>query len=327
MAISNGTAVPAGFTFRNCKDYVDIYPELCQYDHSYYEYRIWLAPNAAFAGLFGLSLIGFLVVFAFTRRNVSFTVSLILGILCEIIGYAGRILSWENQWSENGFLIQICCLTIGPAFMAAGIYFCLKSIIYAFGQENSRIRPELYPRIFIPCDVISLILQAVGGGMASVASHNGTNITPGNNIMISGLAFQVSTLLVFMILAIDFGIRTLRRPSALDHDPVLVSLRASWRFRLFLSALSLSTFCIFWRSVFRVAELSDGWTGPIMKRQDLFVGFEGVMVVVAVLALNVFHPNLCFREMERFKSRGKGNGKSVSASSSGGEEGVLKQGS
>lgn len=43
----------------------------------------------------------------------------------------------------------------------------------------------------------------------------------------------------------------------------------------------LSTVCIFCRSVFRVAELSGGWTGPVMLRQDLFVGFEGVMVVVA----------------------------------------------
>lgn len=139
--------------------------------------------------------------------------------------------------------------------------------------------------------------------MASVASHNGSNIAPGNNIMIAGLAFQVFTLFAFIVLAVDFAIRTLRNQSKLDHDPVLVTLRASLRFRLFLGALSLSTICIFWRCVFRVAELSDGWTGPIMKQQDLFVGFEGVMVVVAVLLLNVWHPNLCFRGMEKYHKR------------------------
>ncbi len=155
---------------------------------------------------------------------------------------------------------------------------------------------------FIPCDVISLVLQATGGGMASVASHNGTSVDAGDNIMIAGLAFQVLTLLVFMVVSLDFAVRTLQRhrklgDSALDQNPVLQRIRGSTMFRGFLAALALATVCIFWRSVYRVAELSDGWSGYLMTRQDLFVGFEGVMVVVAVLALNVFHPALSFREM------------------------------
>lgn len=43
--------------------------------------------------------------------------------------------------------MQICCLTIGPAFMAGGIYLCLRRIVYAFGPENSRLKPEWYTRI------------------------------------------------------------------------------------------------------------------------------------------------------------------------------------
>lgn len=43
--------------------------------------------------------------------------------------------------------MQIVCLTIAPAFMAGGIYLCLRRIVYAFGPENSRIRPESYTRI------------------------------------------------------------------------------------------------------------------------------------------------------------------------------------
>jgi hypothetical protein len=139
--------------------------------------------------------------------------------------------------------------------------------------------------------------------LASVAAHNHTDISTGDNTMLAGLAFQVVTLLVFMLLAADFAIRTIRRPAALDHDPALVRLRASWSFRLFLAALALSTICIFIRSVFRVAELSQGWTGPIMKRQDLFIGFEGVMIVIAAVILNIFHPNLCFPDMERFRAK------------------------
>lgn len=49
--------------------------------------------------------------------------------------------------------------------------------------------------------------------------------------------------------------------AALSQDPVLVRMRGSLRFKLFLASLSLASFLILWRSCFRVAELSEGWTG------------------------------------------------------------------
>ncbi|PHH86934.1 hypothetical protein CDD83_9559 [Cordyceps sp. RAO-2017] len=76
-------------------------------------------------------------------------------------------------------------------------------------------------------------------------------------------------------------------------------MRASARFRGFLAALALSTVCILWRSAFRLAELREGWRGPVLARQGLFIGFEGVLVLVAVVALNVFHPVLCAPELFR----------------------------
>ncbi|KAI2619656.1 RTA1-domain-containing protein [Hypoxylon sp. NC1633] len=286
----NGVPIP----FRSCNN------DICPIDHSFYGYRIDLAANAAFLALFSLSLLAFFAVFIFTRRGGTFFIAMALGLISEIIGYAGRLMSWRNQWSENGFLIQICCLTLAPAFFAAGIYLCIRRIVFAFGPENSRIPPKFYTRIFIPCDIVSLILQAAGGGLASSAFHTGKTTDVGDNIMIAGLSFQVFTLLVFMALSADFFLNTSRRrralgsAAALDQDPALVALRASPMFRGFLAALVLSTVCVFWRSVFRVAELSHGWTGPLMARQDLFIGFEGVMITVAVWALNLFHPALCF---------------------------------
>jgi len=79
-------------------------------------------------------------------------------------------------------------------------------------------------------------------------------------------------------------------------DPTHKALRSSFKFRVFLVALALATVCIFMRSIYRVAELSEGWEGALMKNQHLFIGFEGAMVVVAVLVLNLWHPGFCFRE-------------------------------
>jgi len=79
-------------------------------------------------------------------------------------------MSWKNQWEQNGFLIQIVCLTIAPAFMAGGLYLCLRRIVYAFGPENSRIKPESYTRI-VSCfyyffsffSFLELPLSSLGG--------------------------------------------------------------------------------------------------------------------------------------------------------------------
>ncbi|XDG07452.1 hypothetical protein ABKA04_007067 [Annulohypoxylon sp. FPYF3050] len=291
---TNASAAMQSIAFKDCNATV------CPYDKSFYQYRIDIVPNAVFLGLFSLSLLFFLGTYAFTRRGAVFAIAMILGLLSEIIGYIGRIMSWNNQWSENGFLIQICCLTIAPAFLAAGIYLCIRRIVFAFGPENSRIPPKWYTRIFIPCDIISLILQAAGGGLASVAFHTGKSTDTGDNIMIAGLSFQVFTLLIFMLLSLDFFINVLRRRRALgsaaafSQDPEVIAVRQSLMFKLFLIALAVSTICIFWRSVYRVAELSRGWSGPLMAKQNLFVGFEGVLITIAVWVLNIFHPAVCF---------------------------------
>lgn len=216
-----------------------------------------------------------------------------------VIGYVGRVMSWKNPFSQNAYLIQIICLTIAPAFLAAGIYLCLSRIVLTIGAENSRIKPLSYPRIFIPCDVISLLLQAAGGGLASAQSHANESPDLGDNIMVAGLAFQVLTLLIFMVLATDFAIRTAKRYKAMDEDAFDAShaaLRQSFRFRGFVVALAFATLCIFTRSVYRVAELSEGWTGYLIETQRYFIGLEGAIVSAAVLALNVFHPGFCFRD-------------------------------
>ena len=135
--------------------------------------------------------------------------------------------------------------------------------------------------------------------MASVASHQDKSPDTGDHIMVAGLAFQVITLLLFQLLCLDFMIKTLRRMKAMGDaalDPKHAALRGSAKFRIFLVALALATFCIFIRSIYRVAELSEGWTGALIQNQHLFIGFEGAMVVVAVLVLNLFHPGYCFRE-------------------------------
>lgn len=168
------------------------------------------------------------------------------------------------------------------------------------GASNSRIKPRSFPRFFIPCDIISLVLQAIGGGMASVASNNHKSPDNGDHIMVAGLVFQVVTLAVFILLCTDFAITTMRNTREIGADEALdarhTQLRGSMKFKGFLIALAVATTGIFIRSIYRVIELSQGWEGELIKNQTYFIVLEGAMVIIAVLALNLFHPGWCFRE-------------------------------
>lgn len=150
------------------------------------------------------------------------------------------------------------------------------------------------------CDFLSLVLQAAGGALAINETKDRSGPQVGTDLMVAGLAFQVFTMLTFIIMALDFTIRTLRRIGQIGSDNALnprhAALRKSWAFKGFLTALSLATLLIFTRCVFRVAELSHGWHGRLIQKQNYFIGLESAIVCVAVLLLNLFHPSFCFGE-------------------------------
>jgi len=115
---------------------------------SHYESVPYKATNVAFAAIFALSLVGFLATyFATRRRGTFFAVTMILGCITEVLGYVARVLSADNPWQELGFLMQIVCLTIGPAFLAAGVYACLAKLVLIYGEGNSRLKAAWYTRI------------------------------------------------------------------------------------------------------------------------------------------------------------------------------------
>jgi hypothetical protein len=147
-----------------------------------------------------------------------------------------------------------------------------------------------------------MLLQATGGGLGAVALESNQDLSNSEHVLTAGLSSQVFTLFVFMVLCVEFGLRVRRRKNklgeeaALSQEPHLVAVRSSKWFIGFLFAVGLATVLIFWRCCFRVAELNQGFLGPVTFRQDLFVGFEGVLMILAVAVLAIFHPALCMGE-------------------------------
>jgi hypothetical protein len=183
-------------------------------------------------------------------------------------------------------------LTIGPAFLSASIYLCLARIVVAYGENLSRFTPRLYTITFITFDFIALLLQAIGGAIASGATTSSQD-KMGINIMVAGVGWQVGSLGIFAILCAEFAWRV-HRSSESQRNPNFTLLRNTFRFQGFLWTLGLATLAIFVRSVFRCAELQGGFHGKLANQQITFMILEGAMIVSAVLLLTIFHPGLAF---------------------------------
>jgi len=249
----------------------------CPVKASIYGYYPILACNAFFLALFGLCFILNLI-FGWRYRTWTYTLAMSLACLAATIGYLGRVLMHDNPFNNTGFEMQICCLTISPAFNAAAIYLMLKHIVRRFGRTWSWIRPKYYTWGFISADIAALILQAAGGGIAATAGNNTSLRDVGDRLMITGISWQVLTLLVFGIMITDYVLRRRRSPAPLS-DEARRTLHDQ-KFRIFSVTLLIVYTAIFTRCVYRIAEMANGWRNPIMQNQGLFIGIDSRYVPV-----------------------------------------------
>lgn len=66
--------------------------------------------------------------------------------------------------------------------------------------------------------------------------------------------------------------------------------RMTRKLRLMSFGLGFSTLCLLIRSIYRTIELSNGWGGRIITTEVYFNVLDGMMVVLSMFTLNVFHP-------------------------------------
>ncbi|KAK6544639.1 hypothetical protein TWF694_001328 [Orbilia ellipsospora] len=273
------------------KDYIAYGPDtnctlaVCDVSLSVYQYRPSLPANAIFIALFGIALVLHLIQ-GYMWKTWTFTICILLGCVSEMLGYGGRVMLYENPFSFTGFLLQAICITIAPVFYAAGIYFTLSKIVIFLGPQYSHFPPKFYYWCFIPCDILSLVLQSIGGALSSTSSgDNGAAV----DISIAGLSFQVFTLLVFISLSSEFAWRFVNATDSTIRKSTLPK-----SFKMFVYFLSAATVLILIRCAYRIAELRDGYHGTLIHNEGGFIALEGVMIVLAVFCLNIGHPGCAF---------------------------------
>ncbi|KAK3682957.1 parasitic phase-specific protein PSP-1 [Podospora appendiculata] len=253
---------------------------LCPLETSVFQYQPSIPAQAIIIVLFALSMLVHIWQ-GFRYKSWSFMICIVIGCVDECIGYGGRIIMHDNPFNFQAFLMQIICITTAPVFFCSSIYVLLSRTINYLDPSLSRFNPKWFILTFIPSDILSLIFQATGGALSSVLTGDGQRKI-GVNISIAGLVLQVFTLVIFVGLFMDYVIRYHRKSGVAS------------KIQVFLGFLFASILFILIRSIFRIDELIDGYNGPLMHNQGLFIALESVMVLIAVFCLHIAHPGLAF---------------------------------
>jgi hypothetical protein len=139
--------------------------------YGYVRYQPSIPGNALFLSIFALILLA-QIYLAFRYHTWGVSIAFCLGLAMEICGYIGRLLMHGDPFWKPYFLLYLIDLTIGPTLIAAGIYLCMARIVVVYDggkKAVARMRPRGYTLVFLGWDFLSLLLQAIGGAIASLA--------------------------------------------------------------------------------------------------------------------------------------------------------------
>ena len=270
-------------------------------------------PHISLSAL-ALTLFGILLVFhtyrLYITRLYAFSILLIFTTLCEIIGYAFRLRSSPppigDPYNVINFVVQYFFIVCAPVFLSAAIYTTLTSFIGALSTSSS-VNPaaavtmssryrNLSPlglskkttlAIFIMSDVVATIVQVAGAAIIGSSESNRKSPVTGNNILLAGLAFQVFSFLVFLVLLFVFLRNSRRSTKALSEglDDGKGNL-----FRMYIIALVVGSLLVYLRTCFRLAETAQGVMGYASSHEAFFGALEFAPIVLAIAILGWWHP-------------------------------------
>lgn len=295
-----------------------------EWSQNLYSMNLNMAANIIFTVLFLLAFIFHIILFL-RSKQFYFGIAMFCGTGLEWAGYLSRALSVNDLTNEDKFLCQIICLTIAPAFIMGGIYYLLAQLLVCHTSssrsEYSLIKPLWFTYIFVFCDVLSLVIQAIGGGIAAVSLETNDSTDNGTHIMVAGIAYQVFSMSLFLFLLFHFLFKIFFRANPeikfsisnlfalffntkngkelrAKLDPYYNShyqeVRSRKVFGYFPIILLLSVIFIYIRCIYRVVELAQGWTGYLITHEAFVMTLDAMMIFFTTLTYIPFHPGIIF---------------------------------
>ncbi|KUI72674.1 Sphingoid long-chain base transporter RSB1 [Cytospora mali] len=226
------------------------------------------------------------------NKTTTYSLTLIVGLLLEVMGYVGRLLLRSNLASKSNFVLFLLGTTTGPTFITAAVYMIFPHILALYGSDLSIVPDPIWLRhFFLGWGIFTLALQAIGSAFAAEGTSK-TEIQEGVNVLVAGLGLQVISILGFFGLYYRFMFRVNRNREFLD--PRFSAVYHSTRFEMALLGIQVALVLILTRTAARMAQLLSGLDSTFSQSQVYLVVLDGILVLLAAIILTIFTPGTAF---------------------------------
>lgn len=248
------------------------------------------------------------------RHRTYYFIPMLVGTVMEIVGYVFRILSsQQDPYSVPWFVVQYFFIVVAvgnfrfwefrllsppqPVLFSAAIYTIVSIMISHYGHEYAPLHPKAVLGIFITCDVIATIIQVAGAALVGVAYSNQKDPVVCNNILLAGLAFQVFSFTLFLVVLSWTLIKSRKSPATISKG--------------FTIGLIVATLAVSLRTCFRLAETAEGLMENLSTHEVFFGCLEFLPIVVAVFIFAYWHPGRYLKQGGLLKERNQAQMQSV----------------
>ncbi|KAI2469543.1 RTA1 like protein-domain-containing protein [Annulohypoxylon bovei var. microspora] len=255
--------------------------------NSYYNFNPQFAPAVAVAVLFGV-LTGMHIAEAIIFRK-RYTWVLIMGGIWETTAFILHSLGARDQQNVGYATAWQILFLLAPLWINAFVYmtFARMAWFYLPDQRIGGIRPVSIAKCFVWADVLTFLIQAVGGIMVSPSTSPDT-VKIGLDIYLAGMGLQQLFIVLFLVLMIIFH----RRAEANPPGDVSATGEKKPSWKPLLIVLYVVLVLITTRNMYRIAEFAGGITpsNPVPFHEEYSYALDCFPMMLALLILVIWHP-------------------------------------
>ncbi|TFK35274.1 RTA1 like protein-domain-containing protein [Crucibulum laeve] len=221
------------------------------------------------------------------RWGAKWMLSMVIAAYCFALGFALRFGLHSNPTSLTLYIVETLFILLSPCGFIAADYMLLGRLaLHAQAEKFLLIRPRRITIIFVISDITTFFIQAGGGGLS--ASKDASMSKLGSNVSLGGLILQLISFALFTFLHLSFIYRVQKYSPAIWMRDQHKTWYARWTTLAYVLCISCAGILV--RSVYRTAELSQGYTGKLATTESLFYIFDTLPLLIAVTVYIPFWP-------------------------------------
>lgn len=139
----------------------DCTTDTCPVSQGFLNYRPTRPGNAVFLAAFAL-LVPVTLALGYRFKTPIFASILTTGLLLEVLGFAGRLLLFDNVANKTYFALFLLGTVLGSTFIAASIFIILPHALSVYGARASSVQPKHIALVLSAVALVAAIVEIIG---------------------------------------------------------------------------------------------------------------------------------------------------------------------